>query len=79
VRTHPLDQRLVDRRRIPDEVACVQERCLLALVEPIGALEVEELVVVLLGGRFLSTRERPLRASVVAVDCLGDIHPTELL
>jgi len=48
----------------------VEQGRLLAIVEPIRALEFEELVVVLLGRGLLSARERPLRASVVTVDRL---------
>jgi hypothetical protein len=51
-------------------MARVEERGLLPFVKPIRALEIEQLVVVLLGRCPLSTRERPLRASVVAVDRL---------
>ncbi len=70
VRAHPLDQRLVHTGRVPDEVAGVQQRGLLAIVEAVRAREIEKLVVVLLRRRPLSSRERPLRASVVTVDCL---------
>jgi len=41
-------------------MARVQKRRLLSLVEAVRALELEELVVVLLGGGLLSSRERPL-------------------
>jgi hypothetical protein len=79
VRAHSLHQRLVHTDRVPDQVARVQQGRLLALVEPIRALKIEELVVVLLGGRLLSSRERPLRTSVVAVDRHRDVNTTELL
>jgi hypothetical protein len=61
---------LVDALWVPDEVARVEQRGFLTVVEAVGVLELEELVVVLLGGGLLSSRERPLRPSVVAVDRL---------
>jgi hypothetical protein len=72
-------QRVVDAFGIPDEHARVQERGLLALVEAVGALELEQLAEVLFGRRPLSARESPLRPSVVAVDRLRDVDPAELL
>jgi hypothetical protein len=70
VGAQPFDQRLFDAPRVPDQVARVEERRLLTVVEPLRALELQQLVVVLLRRRPLSARERPLRASVVAVDRL---------
>jgi hypothetical protein len=70
VGAQPLDQRIIDAPRVPDKVARVEQRRLLAVVKPLRALELQQLVVVLLRWRPLSTRERPLRASVVAVDRL---------
>src|SRR5262249_49729675 len=79
LRPHARHQRVVYAIRVPHEMAGVQERRLLPFVKSLRALEIEQLVVVLLGRRLLSSRESSLRASVVAVDGLRDIDPAELL
>jgi len=79
LRAQPVHQGVVDTLGVPDQEARVQQCGLLALVEPIRALELEQLVVVLFGWGSLSSRERPLRASVVAVDRLRDVNPAKLL
>jgi hypothetical protein len=45
----PLPQRVVSALGVPDDGARVEQRRLLALVEAIGALELQELVVVRFG------------------------------
>ena len=70
VRTHSLDQGLVDTPGIPHQMTRIQQSGLLAVVKPLRTFELEELVVVLFRGRLLSSRERPLRPSVVALDRL---------
>jgi hypothetical protein len=70
---------LIDGGRIPNEVAGVEQRGLLTLVESVRLLELEELVEVALGRGLLSSRESSLGPSVVAVDCLGHIDAAELL
>src|SRR4029079_1926640 len=79
VRAQARPERVVDAFGVPDEHARVQERGLLALVEAVGALELEQLAEVLFGRRPLPARESPLRPSVVAVDRLRDVDPAELL
>ena len=79
VQSKALPERVVRALRVPDERARVEQRRLLALVVAIGALELEQFVVVDLGKSLLSTRERPLRASVVTVDRLRDVDATEFL
>jgi hypothetical protein len=64
---------------IPDEHARVEERRLLPLAEAVGALELEELLVVRLRQPLLSAPERPLGPSVVAFDGLRHVDTTELL
>ena len=71
--------RVVRALRIPDERARVEERGLLPGGVAMGALEVQEVRVVVLDQPLLSGPERPLRPSVVALDRLGDVHATELL
>jgi hypothetical protein len=63
----------------PNEHAGVHEGCLLPVVEEIGALELEQLVVVLFDKSLLSVPERPRRSSVVAGDRLRDADAAELL
>jgi hypothetical protein len=70
VRAHPAHERFVNPGRVPHQVARVEQGRLLALVEAIRAFEFEQLVEVLFRGRLLSSRESPLRSSVVAIDRL---------
>ena len=62
--------RVVGALGIPDQRARVAQRRLLARVVMVGALELQQLVVVLLPQPLLSARERPLAPSVVAFDRL---------
>jgi len=64
---------------IPDQHARVQERGLLTFGEAIGAFELQQLGVVLLGESLLSAPERSLGPSVVALDGLRNIDAAELL
>ena len=64
---------------VPDEHAGVEQCSFLPLAVPVGALEVEEIAVVLLLDALLSGPERPLRSSVVAVDRLRDVDTAEFL
>jgi hypothetical protein len=48
VLVQPLHERVIDGARVPDELARVEQGRLLTIVEPIRALEFEQLVVVLL-------------------------------
>src|SRR5207245_272894 len=70
---------VVDSLRVPDEHAGVEQRRPLPRVVAVGALEVEEIAVVLLLDALLSGPERPLRSSVVAVDRLRDVDAAEFL
>jgi hypothetical protein len=60
VLAEPSPERLVDALRAPDQVARVEQGRLLALAEPVGALEVQQLDVVRLGQSLVSPPERPL-------------------
>jgi len=51
----PRPQRVVDRRRVPDEVACVEECRLLPVGVRVGALELQQLAVL----RFRQLVPRP--------------------
>src|SRR5918996_4843662 len=74
-----LPDAVVGPLRVPHEHARIEERGLLPVIEAIGMLELEKLVVVLLDQSLLSAPERPLRPSVVASDRLRDVDPAELL
>src|SRR5207244_1914932 len=63
---------------IPYEHARVKERGLLARGETVGALEIQEIPVITFREPLLSTLERPLRPSVIALDGLGYVDAAEL-
>ncbi len=63
---------------IPDQHARVMQSCLLTRRVGIGAGKVQELGVVSLREPLLSSPERPLRPSVVALDRLGDVHTAKV-
>ena len=75
VDAQPRPQRIIDPFGIPNQVARVQERGLLAVGESVGALKVEQVAVVALR-QLVSRTERPLRASVLAPDGFGDVDAT---
>src|SRR3989442_15251050 len=64
---------------VPDEHARVEQRGLLSVAEPLGPLEVQQLLVVVLGESLLSRPERPLAPSVAALDGLRHVDAAELL
>jgi hypothetical protein len=51
----------------------------LAVIEPPGGLEVQDLVDLRLGGALLPGQHRALAAAVLAFNGLGDVEPAELL
>src|SRR5258706_16250527 len=70
VLVQPRPHRVVRALGIPDEHARVQERDLLPRREAVGHLELQEVGVVNLGEALVPPTERPLRASVLALDRL---------
>jgi hypothetical protein len=63
-----LPESIVGDAGVPDNRARVRERGLLALGEAIRVLEMQELLVLLLGDGLLSRPDRSLDASILALD-----------
>jgi hypothetical protein len=64
---------------IPEDGARVAERGLLPLVETVRVLESKQLVVIRLVEPLPSSLDGPLDPSVLTLDRLGDVNPTQLL
>src|SRR5437899_1803687 len=71
--------RVVGALGMPDQHARVQERGLLARREAVRRLELQQIGVVILGETLVPPTEGALRASVLALDRLRDVHAAELL
>ena len=72
-------QRVVCDVGIPDDRAGIGERRFLALAETRRALELEQIVVLLLGQSFPSSLDGALNPSILAVDRLRNVDAAELL
>lgn len=74
-----LPKRVVGQLGVPDDRGCVGQRCLFALGEFVGVLEVEQFGVLRLRDAFRSRPDRSLYPSVLALNGLRDVHAAEFL
>ena len=79
VLVQPAPELVVRQAGVPGDGHRPGERGALAVIEPLGGLEVQDLVDLRLGGALLPGQHRALAAAVLAFDGLGDVEPAQFL